>query len=202
MVGDPVAARPEPLALHEHAAGDLSYIRRVMERGGSFTAVPGWGQAAIGATALLAAALAHRQGTFAGWLTIWLGEALLALAIGLLAMVRKARRTGVSLLGPPARKFAIGFAPPLLAGLVLTVVLVRGGAAAAVPGMWLLLYGAGVAAGGAFSVPVVPVTGGALMAAGVAAFAAPSAWGDAILAGGFGLVQVVAGVLIARRYGG
>ncbi len=200
--GDPVPARSPSLALHEHAASNLSFIRDAMERAGSFTAVPGWGQAAIGATALAAAALAARAGTFDGWLRVWLAEAALAAGIGVAAMVRKARQTGVSLVGAPARKFAVSFTPPLVAGAVLTVALVRAGTTAALPGTWLLLYGAGVVCGGAFSVRIVPVTGGALMLAGAAALAAPPTWGDAFMAAGFGLVQVVAGALIARRHGG
>ena len=46
--------------------------------------------------------------------------------------------------------------PKLAAGAVLTAVAVEGGLTARLPGCWLLLYGAGVAAGGALSVRVVP----------------------------------------------
>ena len=201
VLPDP-ASPAQPLALHEHAASNLAYIRQAMERAGSFTAVPGWGQVAIGVSALVAAVVARRQASLAGWLATWLGEAVIAVAIGVMAMARKARRTGVSLLGAPARKFALGLTPPLIAGAVLTVVLVRGGAAAALPGAWLLLYGAGVVSGGAFSVRIVPVTGGVLMLTGVAALASPRSWGDALMAMGFGVVQIVSGVLIARRSGG
>ena len=201
VLPDP-ASPAQPLALHEHAASNLAYIRQAMERAGSFTAVPGWGQVAIGVSALVAAVVARRQASLAGWLATWLGEAVIAVAIGVMAMARKARRTGVSLLGAPARKFALGLTPPLIAGAVLTVVLVRGGAAAALPGAWLLLYGAGVVSGGAFSVRIVPVTGGVLMLTGVAALVSPRSWGDALMAMGFGVVQIVSGVLIARRSGG
>lgn len=201
VLPDP-ASPAQPLALHEHAASNLAYIRQAMERAGSFTAVPGWGQVAIGVSALVAAVVARRQASLAGWLATWLGEAVIAVAIGVMAMARKARRTGVSLLGAPARKFALGLTPPLIAGAVLTVVLVRGGAAAALPGAWLLLYGAAVVSGGAFSVRIVPVTGGVLMLTGVAALVSPRSWGDALMAMGFGVVQIVSGVLIARRSGG
>src|SRR3989442_14278127 len=70
-----------PRPLHDRALDNLRYIRQTMERAGSFTAVPGWGQGAVGATALAAALLAARQPTPELWLATWLGEAIVALVI-------------------------------------------------------------------------------------------------------------------------
>src|SRR2546426_4506419 len=81
-------AAPRPL--HDRALDNLRFIRQTMERAGSFTAVPGWGQVAVGATALAAAFLAARQRTPELWVATWLGEAIVALAIGGSTMVRKA----------------------------------------------------------------------------------------------------------------
>src|SRR5690242_3114368 len=54
------APSSEPSSMME----DLQYIRRTMENSSSFTAVPGWGTAAMGVTALLAALVALVQPSF------------------------------------------------------------------------------------------------------------------------------------------
>lgn len=189
-------------ALHERALRDLSFIRATMERAGSFTAVPGRGGAAMGVIALAAAPLAARQPTPGRWLVVWLGAALLAGPLALGAMLRKSRRAGEPLLSGPGRKFTLGFAPPLLAGALLTPALWQAGSVVLLPGLWLVLYGAGVVTGGAASVRAVPLMGGAIMLLGAAALATPAAWGDAWLACGFGAVQLGFGIHIARRHGG
>jgi hypothetical protein len=191
-----------PPALHDRAMDNLRFIRETMERASSFTAVPGWGGALMGATAVAAAAVAAWQPTWGRWLAIWVAEALLALVIGVFALARKARRAGTPVLSGPGRKFALAYAPPILAGMLLTVVLLRGGMVSALPGTWLLLYGTAVVAGGAFSVKIVPVMGMCFMLLGAVALYAPAAWGDYLMAAGFGGLHIIFGVIIARRHGG
>jgi hypothetical protein len=192
----------EPIPLHAHAMDNLRYIRETMERAGSFTAVPGWGGVAMGLTALASALLAWRQITARAWLDTWLVEGALAIALGILAMWRKASAAGLPLWSAPARKFVFSFVPPLIAGAALTVVLWRAGLIAAIPGVWLMLYGTGVITGGAFSVPVVPVMGACFLVEGAAATIAPAAWGNFWLGLGFGGLHILFGFIIARRYGG
>ena len=208
------APRPDPpVVLHDRAAEQLRYIRDVMARAGEFTAVPGWGGVAMGVSAwsktiarvevvLVAGAVAARQPSEARWLAVWTAEAVVAVAIGAVATVRKAG-TGTGALGSgPGRRFALAFAPPVIAGAVLTALLFRLHAVEALPAVWLLLYGAGVVCGGAFSVKPIPLMGLAFMALGVAAAAAPQAWAAWCLGAGFGVLHIIFGLLIARRYGG
>jgi hypothetical protein len=196
------AARPEPVSLHNHAMDNLQFIRETMERAGSFTAVPGWGGFAMGVSALGASVIAARQSSIGAWLLTWLLEGVFAIALGALAMKRKADSAQVPLLSGPARKFVLGFAPPLLVGALLTLVLFRAGLTSAIPGTWLLLYGAGVVGGGAFSVRVVPVMGLCFMLIGAVALFCPLSWGTAFLGAGFGGLHLIFGMIIARRYGG
>lgn len=193
---------PAPLVMHDHAIENLRFIRNAIERAGAFTAVPGWGTILVGLTALGAWPLAITRPSPAGWLGVWVGEALLAAAISLLAIRRKSRSVGLPFASGPARRVALGALPPLLAGAVLTAVIAVHGPTWVLPGLWLLLYGAAVVSGGAYSVPVVPVMGACFMATGVAALVAPEAWGDAFMGAGFGGLHVIFGAIIARRYGG
>jgi hypothetical protein len=188
--------------LHARAIENLRFIRETMERAGSFTAVSGWGTVVIGVTALVAAWVAPLMGTPHRWAAVWAVAALVSVLIGGLTTAAKARRARMGLLTGPGRKFALSLAPPLAAGAVLTVVLFQAGHPGDLPGLWLLLYGAGIITAGAFSVSVVPVMGLCFMALGVAAVSSPESWGDAYMAAGFGLLHVVFGIVIARRYGG
>src|SRR5579863_9818945 len=104
---EPIRKRPDPpVALHTHALDNLRFIRETMERAGEFTAVPGWGGVAMGATALAAALLASRQSSPRAWLAVWLAEVFVAVAIAAPAAATKARRANSSLFSGPGRKFA------------------------------------------------------------------------------------------------
>jgi hypothetical protein len=192
----------QPPALHDRAMDNLRYIRETMERASAFTAVPGWGQVAIGVTALAAAYVAARQPTTRAWLGAWLAEGIISLLIAGWLMDRKARALGTPLLSGPGRKVAFSLSPPMIVGALLTVVMFRSGLIGAIPGMWLLLYGTGVVTGGMFSVSVVPVMGLCFMALGALALFAPGGWGNWLMAAGFGGLHIIFGTIIARKYGG
>ena len=173
-----------------------------MEHAGSFTAVSGSGQALVGGLGFAAGAVASQSTTEVQWLSIWVAAALGAAIVAVVGIWRKSSRLGVSLVSGPARRFALSLIPPLLAGAILTVVFYRAGLVDQLPGMWLLVYGAGVVAGGTLSIRIVPIMGACFMTLGVLALAAPTHWGNGFMVGGFGIMHIVFGVIIAVRHGG
>jgi len=191
-----------PDALHDHALEHLRYIRDTMERAGAFTALPGWGGMAMGATAVVSAFVAGSPRESPRWLSVWIADAAVAAAIGLVAIARKMRASGSTSATQQTRRFALAYLPPLAAGIIFTPVFVSHGLVARLPGCWLLLYGTAVTTGGALSVRIVPLMGVCFMLLGAAAFVAPLEWGNGFMAAGFGALHLGFGYVIARRYGG
>jgi len=200
-MANPPAPSDDQAALGARALDNLSFIRNTMARATAFTGVPGWGGAAMGCTALVASVLADRAGTPYAWLQTWLVEAVIAFLIGAWSLGRKSRRLQGAAFTRPARQFLLSFSPPVLVGVPMTAALWSAGQWKLLPGTWLLLYGAGVVTGGAFSVRAVPLMGLLLVAIGSAVLLHP-AWGSLGMAAGFGLVQITFGLYIARRHGG
>jgi hypothetical protein len=195
-------APDQPRSLSHRAADDLSFIRSAIERSSAFTAVPGAGGVVTGAVGLTAAVVATRQPTPDRWLAAWLVAAFVAAIVELVATIWKARRAGLTLTGTTPRRFALSIAAPLVAGAAITYQLWSVRDFAALAPVWLLLYGAGVLAGGMFSVPVVRALGASFMAVGIAAVLTPGSWGNAWLAVGFGGLHIGFGTYIARNLGG
>jgi hypothetical protein len=181
---------------------NLRFIRETMERAGTFTALSGWGQVVIGVTAIGAAILASLTPDPSTWMGVWLAEACIAAAISIASMTIKSQAANMPVFSGPIRKLVLSFAPPIAAGSVLTLAMHATGSFALVPGMWMLLYGAGVISAGTYSVRIVPFMGGAFMVAGVVALVAPASWSTAMLIASFGGLHVLFGILIARRHGG
>src|SRR6266542_5605120 len=179
-----IPQKEEPPALHERAMDNLKYIRETMERATAFTGISGWGQVAIGITALAAAFISAQQKSFKAWLAVWVAEAVIALLLAGWSMDRQARAVKMPLLSGPGRKVAFSLSPPIFAGGIVTVVLYRAGLTNAIPGLWLLLYGTGVVTGGMFSVSVVPIMGLCFMALGAVGLFVPINWSKWFMAVG------------------
>lgn len=153
-------------------------------------------------TALVAAPIALRQVTSDGWLAVWLGEALIAATIALVAMHRKATRLRTEMPLISGRRLFIGLLPALAAGGLLTIALMWSGPLRLIPGVWLVLYGVAVMQAGVYSVRAVPAMGAAFVAAGAVALPLPWFWANLVLGAGFGLLHMGFGIFIARRHRG
>jgi hypothetical protein len=173
-----------------------------MERAGTFTAISGWGIAAVGVAAMVAAGVARARPTVEWRVGTWVTTAAVCIALSLWATARKARRSDVSMVSGPAQKLVLAFSPAMVVGALLTAALLRIGANDLLPAVCLLLYGTAVVAGGAFSVRIIPVMGVCFMVLGACTLFAPSSWATALMIAGFGGLHIIFGILIARRYGG
>lgn len=192
----------QPPALHARAMDNLAFIRETMERAGTFTAVSGWGMVAVGALAAVSSVALPWRPLSTAWTLGWVVTAALAVLVSVAATVHKARRAAIPVLSGPGRKLLLAFAPALVVGALLTLVLYRAGVSALLPGMWLLLYGAAVVGGGVFSVRIVPVMGVCFMAAGAAALFLPPDAAVRLMQAVFVVLHLGFGGAIVRGHGG
>lgn len=184
----------------QYAQATLTYIRETMESASSFTAVSGWGLIAVGAIGSATAWLAWSTGAETS-LGLWVPAALVAVAVSGVLNAAKARRIGVPLWSGSLRKVAWVMLPALTAGGMLTYAIAMEGNQQLLPGTWLALYGAGVTAGGTFSIRAIRWMGLALLGLGGLALYAPSG-GLLFLALGFGALHLAFGAYITGRHGG
>jgi hypothetical protein len=198
-------------SLGGQAAQDLSYIRDAMSRAKAFTAVSGKASIVEGALALTLGGYACTRDDPRVWLAWWLVTAVLAAGVGFAGLAQKARRTQAPYRRGPGALFLKHLVPPLIAGAALTGALSAADQYALLPGLWLLLYGAGLFSAGSFSVGIVPHLGLLFAGLGLAALAAtvpgvsahtPDWTAEGLLLAGFGGAHLIAGALIWRKYGG
>jgi len=188
-------------SLHGVAADNLRFIRATMENATAFTGISGKGYALAGLTAIAAAWIAAQQTLPLLWLAVWLLEATLACSVTLLLSADKARRQGKSLWSGSGRKLLFAFLPTMAVGAVVTLAFYLQGNTVLLPGLWLILYGAGVMTAGAHSIRPVPLMGFLFIMLGSAQLLVP-ATANLTLALGFGGLHLAFGILIWRQHGG
>jgi len=202
MSATPKPRPPAPTPIDSGALENLRYIRSTIEAAHTFTTVPGKGCIAMGLTALAAVGLETLPQLQALWLSIWVGAAIVACSAALYFMEQKARAQGLSLRRAVARRFFMTLAPAFLAGAILTAALAGQVSREIITGMWLLLYGTGLAACGLFAIPAVFTAGLAFMGLGAATLWLPPGSAHVVLALGFGGIHLVLGATIVRHHGG
>jgi hypothetical protein len=194
--------RLEPTPIDSGALENLRYIRNTIEAAHTFTTVPGKGCIAMGITALAAVGVESLPGLAAHWLGIWVAAAIVACGSALWFMEQKARAQGLSLRRAVAKRFFMTLAPAFIAGAILTAALAGRVDRELITGMWLLLYGTGLAACGLFAIPAVFTAGLAFMGLGAATLWLPPGSAHIVLALGFGGIHLALGATIVRHHGG
>jgi hypothetical protein len=196
----PGAARP--VSLHSRAIADLRFIRETMAVTAAYTAFSGVGLFIVGVGALLAGCLSEHEAGITRRLEIWVVDAVVSMAIGCVTSILKARAAEQPIFTGSMRKFSLSFAPAIVAGAVLTWVMLGTASEGLLPGIWLLLYGVGLVSAGALSIGVVPAIGVIFFILGALALTALTPWSDLLLWAGFAALHIVMGVVIWRRHGG
>ncbi len=191
-----------PVDIQQQARDNLHFIRSAMERAERVSAVSGIGLMAMAITALVAMGVSATSEEFTRQLMVWIGTAFIAGTVGAIACAFKARRNGIAFFADPGRRFLLCLIPALLVGVVLTAQLLPGTEAGLLPGVWMMLYGAGVLAAGTYAVPPVMHMGGGFLIAGVFAQALPESWANVMLGLSFGGLHLVFGYQVFRHHGG
>jgi hypothetical protein len=187
--------------LDSHAAATLRYIRASMESAASLS-VPGSTGIASGIVGILAAALSSVPSLRPHWLIIWLIAAVVAAGVGGPLLLAQSSLGSLKTSGAPIRRFAIGLAPSLFAGAVMTWILWTNASTRLIPGTWLLLYGCGLLAGSSASGRAIGTLGGSFMVTGLVALVLPENVQMLMLGVGFGGLHMVFGYLMGRaRHG-
>src|SRR5487761_606791 len=182
------------VAMDRHALGTLNYIRASIDAAGAL-AVPGTAGTAMGAVGLVAAGVASVPALSGHWLLIWLAAAAVGAGLGVILVARHRSGVGLPLYRGPARRFVLSLCPALLAGGVLTAVLLQVGEARLIPGVWLLLYGCAVLSATLMTAPammrLLGAMGALFVVCGAVAFEVSPRWHNVLLGGDYGLLHVV-----------
>jgi hypothetical protein len=133
------------------ALSDISSIRKQVANSTEFR---GYGPATLATTGILAALagvvqqlwLADPSKHIAGYLSIWVFTAILSAALTGFQMYTRARRIHSALSDEMINMAVEQFLPSLVAGLLLTVVLLGSapGSAWTLPGVWQILFSLGI----------------------------------------------------------
>lgn len=191
----------------DRALADIGAIRQQIGRVEDFR---GYGPATVGATGLLAAAVATAQSLRAGseassatFVAVWIATAAVAVCLVGAEAATRSRRLRSRLADAMILAAAMDFLPAGMAGTALCVLLMRyePGATWMLPGLWQMLLSLGFFAASRSLPRTMAIVGGWYMAAGFATLAvassthalSPWAMGLPFTAG-----QILAAVLLRR----
>jgi hypothetical protein len=195
--------------LHK-ALSDISAIRGQIARGAEFR---GYGPATVSATGVLAALAAAVQGYWlkdpaseiTGYFSIWVATAALSLSIISVETITRARRLHCGFARQMVHAAAEQFLPAIVAGLLLTVVLLRYAPQSLwlLPGLWQIVFSLGVFASCRFLPRPMFTVGVWYLAAGLMCLAlgnGPWAFSPWAMGVPFGVGQLLVAAVLQLNY--
>jgi hypothetical protein len=196
----------------EKALADIHAIKAQLARDSEFR---GWGPATVALTGLMAAAAALAQAAWlpapaatpAGWLALWIGTAVLGIAVTAAETVTRSRRLHSRLADEMIHTAAMQFLPAAVAGALLPVVLARAAPDVLwmLPGLWQVVFGLGLFAASRALPRAVAAVGAWYLVCGLVVLAvaaeerAFAAWTMGVP---FGIGQLLFAAVIHRALGG
>jgi len=198
----------------EEIIKNIDYIKGIVESSNRYTNVSGLAGILSGVLALtgciisyylldsfnLTAPLIQSKLLLLGilWLIIFTGAVVLQVVF----TVYKAHKIGVQPWTKLSHQIVFALLPGLLAGAILTLYLVKYNQPVFIPGVWILLYGVGIAASGIFSIIAVRLLGWAfILTSTLPLFVYPEC-GLIFMALTFGVYHIIYGLVVAIKYRG
>ncbi len=195
---------------------DIAAIRVMMERSSKFLSLSGWAGVMAGLYALVGAYLAYQLVGFVPPDTLFtvvdpaetelLYSVALAVAVLIFSVLsaaylshRRAERKGESICNRSSKQMLLHMAPSLVAGGLLTLILLLQGLAAFAAPLTLLFYGLSLFNASQFTFNELRYLGLLLITLGLASVLLPHL-GLLFWAIGFGLLHIVYGVYIHMKY--
>lgn len=184
---------------------DLTEIRHLMERSTKFLSLSGYAGVSAGLVAIAGAVLAWwklRDPVEAAETFLVLDAAivlLLALTCAIAFTTRMARRKGFPIWGPSTRQLLVSLALPLAAGGMFCMALWYHGIFSLIGPSMLVFYGLALLNSSKHTLPEVRLLAFGQTALGIVAAFVPDQW-LYFWAAGFGLLHILYGLFMYRRY--
>jgi len=202
--------------MEERYVKDLESIREMMNRSTRFISLSGWSGVSTGVIALVGAFVGYRVvfadadylvyaavglsgGLLLDLLLIALGTLVLSVISAVFFTRRKSKRQDLPAWDAQTKRLLINLLIPLVAGGLFALMLLLKGFVGMLPSVTLLFYGLALVNASKYSLSEIRSLGLIEIALGLLAFQFIG-YGLLLWAFGFGLVQVVYGVLIQKKY--
>jgi len=202
----------------ESSLETLKEIRSIMERSARFLSLSGWSGIWAGSVGLIGAGIAHyilkkepiNLDYPIGWLSYSGGVTqllILAIIVFTVALIggyyftyRKNKKAGVSIWNSASRKMIINLGIPFAAGAVIVLAFIMNGDWQYVSSACLIFYGLSLINGSKYTVSDIKYLGLLEVILGCIGLFISPGYGLYLWAFGFGVLHIVYGVIMWRKY--